>query len=40
MVIDTEFGRKDHDSIPATAIERGLEPLDARIDPRTKFNWW
>jgi hypothetical protein len=22
------------------AIGRGLEPLDARTDPRTRFNWW
>jgi hypothetical protein len=32
-VIDTELGRKDHGSIPTTAIWKGLEPLDARTDP-------
>jgi hypothetical protein len=24
----------------ATAIGRGLEPLDATIDPGTRLNWW
>ncbi|MCI89050.1 hypothetical protein A2U01_0110338, partial [Trifolium medium] len=33
VVICAELGREEHGSIPATAIERGLEPLDARIDP-------
>jgi hypothetical protein len=40
VVIDAELGREDHSSIPATAIGRGLEPLDAITDPRTRFNWW
>jgi hypothetical protein len=40
MVIGTELGRGDHSSIPATAIGRGLEPLDVRTDPRTRLNWW
>jgi hypothetical protein len=22
------------------AIGRGLKPLDAKTDPRTRFNWW
>jgi hypothetical protein len=30
VVIDAEFGREDHISIPAIAIGKGLEPLDAR----------
>jgi hypothetical protein len=34
-MIDTELGREDHDSIPATAIEMGLKPLDARTDPES-----
>jgi hypothetical protein len=25
---------------PATAIERELEPLDAKTEPQTRFNWW
>ncbi|MCI58759.1 hypothetical protein A2U01_0080014, partial [Trifolium medium] len=32
MVIGAEFGREDHRLIPATAIGRRLEPLDARTD--------
>jgi hypothetical protein len=28
VVIDIELGREDHGSIPATAIERRLEPLE------------
>jgi hypothetical protein len=32
-VIDAEPGRKNHGSIPATMIRRGLKPLDARTDP-------
>jgi hypothetical protein len=39
-MIDAEIGREDRGSIPATAIGRGLEPLDARTDPRTRINWW
>jgi hypothetical protein len=35
VVIGAEFGRKDHDSIFATAIGRELKSLDARTDPRT-----
>jgi hypothetical protein len=38
MVIDVELGRENYGSIPATAIRRGLKPLDARIDLRTKLN--
>jgi hypothetical protein len=33
-VIDAEFGKEDHGSIPATAIGMRLEPLDVRTDPR------
>jgi hypothetical protein len=25
---------------PATAIRRGLKPLDVKTDPRTRLNWW
>jgi hypothetical protein len=40
VVIDVELGRKNHGSIPATTIERRLEPFDIRTDLRTKLNWW
>jgi hypothetical protein len=33
VVISAEFDRKDYSSIPATAIERGLKPLDTKTDP-------
>jgi hypothetical protein len=33
MVIDAEFGRKDHNSIPTTAIKKELEPFNFRTDP-------
>jgi hypothetical protein len=33
MVIDVELSREDHGLVPATAIGRGLEPLDARTIP-------
>jgi hypothetical protein len=39
VVIDAELGRKDHGSIPATAIERRLESLDDKTDPRIRLNW-
>jgi hypothetical protein len=39
-MISAELCREDHGSIPTTAIGRRLEPLDARIDPRTRLNWW
>jgi hypothetical protein len=29
-MIDAELGKKNHSLIPATAIRRGLKPLDAR----------
>jgi hypothetical protein len=32
MVIDVEFSRKNHDSIPTTPIESGLESLNVRTD--------
>jgi hypothetical protein len=32
-VIDAEFGREDHGSIPAIAIGRRLKLLDVRTDP-------
>lgn len=35
VVIGAGLGREDHSSIPATAIGRGLEPLDVITDPRT-----
>jgi hypothetical protein len=31
-MIDVEFGRKDHSSIPTTEIGRGLKSLDVRTD--------
>jgi hypothetical protein len=40
VVIDAEFGKENHGSNSATAIERRIEPLDARIDLRTRLNWW
>jgi hypothetical protein len=40
VVIDAEFDRKDHDSIPATAIGRRLKPLDVRTDLQTRLNRW
>jgi hypothetical protein len=40
MVINAEFGREDHGSIPTTAIGRGLKPLDAIIDLLIGLNWW
>ena len=33
MMIDVGLGRENHSSIPATAIRRGLKPLDARTNP-------
>jgi hypothetical protein len=38
MMIYAEHGMKDYCSIPATTIRRGLKPLYARIDPRTKLD--
>jgi hypothetical protein len=35
-MIDSKFGRKDHRSIPATAIERRLEPLDIRSNQKKR----
>jgi hypothetical protein len=40
VVISPELDGEDHGLIPATAIRRGLEPLDVRTDPGTRFNWW
>jgi hypothetical protein len=40
MVIGAELGKEDHSSIPVTVTGRGLEPLDVKTDPRTRFNWW
>jgi hypothetical protein len=40
MVIDAEFDMEDHSLIPATAIEMEFEPLNTRIDPRIRLNWW
>ncbi|MCI11067.1 hypothetical protein A2U01_0032166, partial [Trifolium medium] len=37
VVIGVELGREDHGSIPATAIGKGLELLDARTDPQTRL---
>jgi hypothetical protein len=39
MVVGAEIGREYHGSIPAIVIERGLEPLDARTDSKTRLNW-
>jgi hypothetical protein len=33
-VIDAEFGREDHNSILHNCDREGLEPLDARTDPK------
>jgi hypothetical protein len=38
VVIDTRLGREDQSSIPATAIERRLKPLDERTDPSIKLD--
>jgi hypothetical protein len=40
VIIGAERGREDYGSIPATAIEKGLEPLDAITDLQTRFNCW
>jgi hypothetical protein len=40
VVIDAEFGREDHCSIPAAAIGRDLKSLDPKTDPRTRLNRW
>jgi hypothetical protein len=40
VVIGAELGMEDHGLIPRNYDGRGLEPLDARTDPRTRFNWW
>jgi hypothetical protein len=37
-VIDAELDREDYDSIPTTAIGRGWEPLDVKVDPRTRLD--
>jgi hypothetical protein len=34
-VIDIKLGRKDHSSIPVTAIGKEQEPLDVRTDPKS-----
>jgi DUF2075 family protein len=39
VVIGAEFGRKNHGSIPATAIGRGLKSLDVKADTRIRLNW-
>jgi hypothetical protein len=39
-IIDAEFGRENHSSIPAIAIGKVLEPPDVRTDSRTRLNWW
>jgi hypothetical protein len=39
VVIDAEFDRKDHSSIPATAIRRELKSVDIKTDSRTRLNW-
>jgi hypothetical protein len=42
VVIETEFNLVEKITVRflATAIRRGLEPLDDRTEPRTKLNWW
>jgi hypothetical protein len=40
MVIDAEFGRKDHGLIPLNCDKRGLETHDTITDPQAKLNWW
>jgi hypothetical protein len=39
-MIDAELGRQNQNSIFATAIGRGLKPLDVKTDPRIRLNWW
>jgi hypothetical protein len=39
-VIGAELGKEDYSSITATAIGRGLEPLDVKTDSRIRLNWW
>jgi hypothetical protein len=34
-VIDIKLDRKDHSSIPVTAIGKELKPLDVRTDPKS-----
>ncbi|MCH97209.1 RNA polymerase subunit beta, partial [Trifolium medium] len=38
VVVDAGLGREEHGSIPATAIGRGLEPLDSRTDLQTRLD--
>ncbi|MCI51687.1 hypothetical protein A2U01_0072931, partial [Trifolium medium] len=40
VVIDTELDREDHHSIPRNCDREGLKPLDARINPPIRLNWW
>jgi hypothetical protein len=37
VVIGVELSREDYGSITATAIKRGLEPLDTITDPRIRL---
>jgi hypothetical protein len=39
-VFGAKLDKKNHNLIPATAIRKGLEPLDVRTDPRIRLNWW
>jgi hypothetical protein len=40
VIINAEFGSENHSSIPTTAIERGLKPLDTIIDLQIGLSWW
>jgi hypothetical protein len=40
VVISAELDRDEHGSTLYNCDLKGLKPLDARIDPRTRFNWW
>ncbi|MCI44691.1 hypothetical protein A2U01_0065930, partial [Trifolium medium] len=35
--MDAKLSREVHSSIPATAIRKGLEPLDARTDLHSRL---
>jgi hypothetical protein len=40
VVFGAKLDKKNHNLIPATAIRKGLEPLDVRTDRRIRLNWW
>jgi hypothetical protein len=40
VAIGAELDRKDRSLISRNCDRRGLKPLDAKTDPRTRFNGW